>query len=390
MSVKRKNIEVTVIFPCLNEEKTVGQCVKDAIGWLSSKKGEVIVVDNGSTDRSVEVACKSGARIVRQKKRGYGAALYKGIRSAHGEYLILADADRSYDVKQLTPFLTALKKGADLVIGNRFKGGIEAGAMPWLHQYVGNPLLTTIANTFFGTYLGDYHCGLRAIRKTSAQRLHLQCVGMEFASEMVVKASLDNLSIVELPVTYHIDGRHHPSHMRTFRDGWRHLRFLMLFAPTWVFFFPAVIITCLSLTLLLWMFFQSFQLGRISLGIHTMLVLGALIIVGYQLFHWSVCVAQFAEKIHLPVRSPKLISFFSRPRVELGVIVGSLSFLVGFLFFSVIFLQWVQSGFSNLHPEETMKIFIPGVIFMVLGIQIFFSSFFLGLLKIETITQSSL
>ena len=270
----------SIIFPCLNEEKTVGQCVRDALKWLGNKKGEVIIVDNNSTDRSAVVARKNGARVVHQNRRGYGAALYTGIQAARGEYLILADADHSYDVQHLTPFLFALKKGADLVIGNRFAGGIEKGAMPWLHQYLGNPVLTTLANIFFGTNLGDYHCGLRAVRKTAIKQLDLQCVGMEFASEMIVKASLHNLSIVEVPVTYRVDGRQRRSHLRTFRDGWRHLRFLMLFAPNWVFFFPAVMMISLSFILLLWMLFESFQLGKVSFGVHTMLVLGALMVAG--------------------------------------------------------------------------------------------------------------
>jgi glycosyltransferase involved in cell wall biosynthesis len=388
MSEKRKKVAISVILPCLNEEKTVGKCVRDALIGLKGKKGEVIVVDNGSTDDSVKIARENGAHIVREKRKGYGAALYKGIKAASGEYIILADADLSYDVRELGAFIKALKNGADVVIGNRFKGGIDSGAMPWLHQYIGNPVLTSIANTFFGTHIGDYHCGLRAIRKSSAEKLHLQCVGMEFASEMLVKASLHNFSIVEVPVTYRVDGRDRRSHLRTFRDGWRHLRFLMLFAPNWVFFFPAVIISLLSCTLLFWMLFRSFQLGEVSLGIHTMLVLGALLIIGYQLFHWSLCVAEFAQKMNIPVRSPKLIRFFSHPRVEFGIVLGCLSFLIGLAFFSVTFLQWINVGFGDLNPEQTMRIFIPGIIFMTLGVQIFFSSFFLGLLKVETITQS--
>ena len=378
---------MSIVLPCLNEAATVGQCVKEAKRWLGKKRGEIIVVDNGSSDNSVALARKAGARVVTQPKRGYGAAIYKGLVAAKGQYIIIADADLSYDLRHLTPFLKKLKAGADLVIGNRFKGGVQKGAMPWLHHYVGNPLLTWTANLFFGTQLGDYHSGIRALRKSVVKSLNLQCVGMEFASEMIVRASLLHLRIEEVPVVYRKDGRNSKSHIRTFRDGWRHLRFLMLFAPNWIFFFPALTILFLSLALLILMILESLQLGHISLGVHTMLVLGALLIISYQLFHWSLCIDVFAKRIHLPVQSPPLIEKFSRTNLELMMVIGGAIFMIGLIFCVWTLSLWIKQGLGDLNPENTMKVFIPGVTFIILGVQIFFSTLFLGILNFERIHQ---
>jgi len=391
MSTPRKpqSIEVTVILPCLNEAETVGQCVTLAKAWIGKKRGEVLVVDNGSTDASVKIAKKAGARVVREHQRGYGAALFKGLSAAKGEYLIIADADMSYDVRRLTPFLQAMKKGSDIVIGNRFSGGVESGAMPWLHQYVGNPALTWIANLFFGTKLGDYHSGVRGLSKTTFQKLQLECVGMEFASEMIVRSALLHLKIAEVPAPYRKDGRDRKPHIRTFRDGWRHLRFLMLFAPNWIFFFPSLFILSASLMLLLWMILDSLQLGVISLGVHTMLVFGALLIIGYQLFHWSMCVHVFAKRLQLPIRSAPIIERAGRLSLETMMFAGVLICGVGVVFCFWTLWIWMSRNFGDLRPEETMRVFIPGIVFIVLGVQVIFSSLFLGLLNFERIQKES-
>lgn len=379
----RSSMVVSVILPCLNEAETVGVCVQQAKKWIGRKHGEVIVVDNGSSDRSRAIAKAAGARVILEKQRGYGAAISRGLKAAKGEYLIIADADSSYDVEHLTPFLNALRTGSDLVIGNRFEGGIQRGAMPWLHQYVGNPILTQIANVFFGTRLGDYHSGVRGIKKAVVSQLGLQCIGMEFASEMIVRSALLKLKISEVPVEYRKDGRSHKSHMRTFRDGWRHLRFLMLFAPNWIFLVPSVAILLLSLGLLLWMILDSLHLGVISLGIHTMLVLGGSLIIGYQLFHWSLCVSVFAKRLQLPIQSSSFVDRASKSNLEVMMAIGAVILVIGSVLCSRVLFLWSTKNFGNLQPEETMKLFIPGVIFVVLGFQVFFSSLFLGLLNFE-------
>lgn len=382
---KPQKYSVSIVLPCLNEEKTVGKCVKEAKRWLGRKTGEVLVVDNGSTDASIQVARQAGARVIVERKRGYGAAIYAGLRKAKYAFIIIADADLSYDLSNLTPFVNRLAAGDDLVIGNRFAGGIEPDAMPFLHRYIGNPLLTTIANVFFNTSLGDYHSGVRAIRKSKVAELHLHSVGMEFASEMIVRAKLLNFKIGQVPVPYRKDGRGRKSHIRTFRDGWRHLRFLMLFSPTWIFFYPAIILLLTSLFLLSYMIMESVQIGEIAFGVHTMLVLGALLIVGYQLFHWSFCVHAFAQRIDLPVRSPSIIEKLSKKNNELIMGIGGVIFVLGLLFCGWTAWYWLEKDLGNLNPRMTMRIFIPGVVFIILGIQSFFSSLFLSLLNFENL-----
>lgn len=376
-----------MVLPCLNEAETVGRCVELALQWIGRKRGEVIVVDNGSTDDSAKRARRAGARVVFEPIRGYGAALYTGLLAARGEYVIMADADLSYDLRHLTPFLQKLKAGNEVVIGNRFSGGIEAHAMPWLHRYVGNPILTRIANLFFGTSLGDYHSGVRGVRKSVVSELGLQCIGMEFASEMIVRAALLHLKIAEVPTPYRVDGRNRSPHIRTFRDGWRHLRFLMLFAPNWLFFFPSVAIFGISLTVLLWMILDSLHVGQVSFGIHTMLVLGALLIIGYQLFHWSLCISVFAKRMKLPISSQKIIEKSSKLSLEVMMGSGALVLGVGLIFCLWTLSLWVGKGLGNLQPEETMRVFIPGVVFVILGVQITFSSLFLELLNFEQIQR---
>ena len=381
----RSTLEVSIILPCLNEERTVAQCVKDAKKWLGKKRGEVIVVDNGSSDDSRKIAKAAGAKVISQPERGYGAAIYKGFMVAKGKYIIIADADLSYDLAHLTPFLQKLHQGYDVVIGNRFGKKMQAGAMPWLHKYVGNPILTRIANLFFGTHLSDYHSGVRAIKKSVIVGLGLQCKGMEFASEMIVRAALHDLKISEVSVKYRRDGRDRKPHIRTFRDGWRHLRFLMLFAPNWIFFFPAVCLLFSSLSLLLWMVVESLHFGKVTLGIHTMLVCGGLLIIGYQLLHWSFCIKVFAQRIHLPIHSPSIWEKLSKVGIEINMLIGSIFFLMGIGLCCTVFFQWMSIGFGQLQPEDTMRVFIPGVFFVVLGVQIFFASLFLGLMQFEAI-----
>lgn len=339
------------------------------------------MVDNGSSDHSAQVASQAGARVIRQPVRGYGAALRKGLSAARGTVIIMADADLSYDIQDASLVLQALNRGAAVAVGNRFRGQLAPGAMPWLHRYVGNPVLTWLANLLFQTHLGDYHSGLRGLQRRVVRRLDLRATGMEFASEMIVKASLLGLPLVEVPIRYRKDGRGRPSHLRSFRDGWRHLKFLLSFAPNWVFFYPAVVTITGSALLLGAMIFQSLQVGQVAFGIHTMLVIGGLLIIGYQLFHWSLCTYFFARQLRMPLPTTRWVQAVVAWPVERLLSLGGLSVLVGWLLALSVLWQWQQTGFGNLDPEQTLRRFIPGVVLMVLGVQVIFSALFLELLK---------
>ena len=249
------DLELTILMPCLNEAETIATCIQKALRFLhhSGIRGEVLIADNGSTDGSREIAAELGARVVRVAERGYGAALKAGIQAAHGRYVIMGDADDSYDFSNLSPFVTKLREGAELVMGNRFKGGIAPGAMPGLHKYLGNPVLSGIGRLFFNAPVGDFHCGLRGFDRRAIATLGLESSGMEFASEMVVKATLRQKAIVEVPTTLSPDGRSRPPHLRSWRDGWRHLKFLMLFCPKWLFFYPGVALLAAGVASLLWL-----------------------------------------------------------------------------------------------------------------------------------------
>ena len=266
-------MELTVVMPCLNEAETVATCVRKAIGFLAESgiSGEVLVADNGSTDGSQRLATDAGARVVPISDKGYGNALMGGIVAARGKYVIMGDADDSYDFTNLMPFVNELRKGADLVMGNRFRGGIAPGAMPPLHKYLGNPVLSFIGRLFFRSKIGDFHCGLRGFSRDSVMALNLQATGMEFASEMVVKATLAGQRVTEVPTTLSKDGRSRPPHLRSWRDGWRHLRFLLLFSPRWLFLYPGLALLVVGSAVTTALYFSPLRIGGAGLDIHTML-----------------------------------------------------------------------------------------------------------------------
>ncbi len=283
-------VEVSVVMPCLNEVRTVGRCVSKAVAELErlGVQGEVIVADNGSDDGSQAAAREHGARVVAVAERGYGSALQGGVAAARGRYVIMGDADDSYDFSRLAPFVERLRAGDDLVMGNRFQGGIEPGAMPWLHRYIGNPVLTGILNLFFRSPIGDAHCGLRAFRKDAYVRLGLRSPGMEFASEMVVKACLQRMKISEAPVVLHPDGRDRPPHLRSFRDGWRHLRLLLLLCPDWLFRLPSLVLLVVGFGLMALLTPGPLALGGVVLDVHTMLLGALCLVLGHQtLYLWT-------------------------------------------------------------------------------------------------------
>ncbi|MGK7935335.1 MAG: glycosyltransferase [Xenococcaceae cyanobacterium] len=372
-------VELSILMPCLNEAETLGTCIKKAKKYLTENDiaGEIIVADNGSTDGSQDIAKSMGARVIHVRQKGYGSALRGGILSATGQYVIMADADDSYDFSNLNPFLYKLRQGYDLVMGNRFKGGIKRGAMPPLHKYLGNPVLTWIGKLFFASPCNDFHCGLRGFRRDAIEQLDLRTTGMEFASEMVVKATLNKMRITEVPTTLSPDGRSRPPHLNTWRDGWRHLRFLLLYSPRWLFFYPGLFLMAMGLT-------STFGLIS-SPKIHTLLYSSAAIIIGFQLVSFAVFTKVFAINEGLLPRDAKLNRLLRFINLEGGLIAGCILLLIGVISSVYAFMLWENTSFGALNPVEVMRIVIPAVTTLALGFQIIFSSFFLSVLGLKRI-----
>ncbi len=376
------SFELTVLMPCLNEAKTVAACVRAALAYFKDAgvQGEVLVADNGSTDGSATIASAAGARIVEVPVRGYGAALQAGIAAAQGKYIIMGDADESYDFSRLHVFVERLRSGAELVMGNRFQGGIEPGAMPFLHRYLGNPVLSFIGRLFFRTSIGDFHCGLRGFSRNAVLRLGLITAGMEFASELVAKAALAGLRIEEVPTTLSPDGRGRPSHLRTWRDGWRHLRFLLLFCPRWLFLYPGVVLLLVGLAGLLVGIAYAPDPGQMRLGIHTLLYLGGATILGVQFIMFALLtkwIAVLADLVPEPAWMSRWAASFT---IENGLLLGLGTFLAGLFWSVALTLEWGRSGFGPLDPVETMREAIPAVTLMATGMQASIGSFFAGAL----------
>jgi hypothetical protein len=381
-SAKVNDLEISVVMPCLNEARTVGTCIAKAATALRclGVAGEVIVADNGSTDGSQDIARTSGARVIDVERRGYGAALQAGIAAAGGSYIIMGDADDSYDFTALEPFIERLRAGDDLVMGNRFRGGIKPGAMPWHHRYIGNPVLSGILNLFFRTPIRDAHCGLRGFRKDAYERLDLRTTGMEFASEMVVKAALHKQKISEVPTVLSPDGRDRPPHLRSFRDGWRHLRFLLLMCPMWLYFIPAGCMLALGLGLMTWLTPGTRVVGGVGLDLHTMLLGMLAVFLGYQLL-WLGAYA----KIHgwtsglLPADTFS-VGVFDQLNLERGLIAGSALLLTGLGLCTWLTVQWYDVDLGALDLAVTMRYALWGFTTIVLGVQTIFGSFFLSML----------
>jgi glycosyltransferase involved in cell wall biosynthesis len=377
-------VEVSVVMPCLNESRTVGRCVDKARLALEHMAidGEVVVADNGSTDGSQEIAQAHGARVVSVARRGYGSALQAGVAAARGRYVIMGDADDSYDFSRLEPFVAKLREGHDLVMGNRFQGGIRPGAMPWLHRYVGNPVLSGILNLFFRTPIRDAHCGLRAFRKDAYERLGLSTPGMEFASEMVVKASLNRQRITEVPVVLHPDGRDRPPHLRSFRDGWRHLRFLLLHCPLWLYLIPSGLLLGVGLALLAWLTPGPRAIGKVTLDVHTMLLGSLCVLLGYQtLWLWAYARLFGWHSGILPsdTFSKKLFNYLY---LERGLLFGAILLLTGLGLNAWLVFQWWGVGLGALEVQTTLRCALWGFTAMVLGVQTIYGSFFLSMLSL--------
>ena len=375
-------VEVSVVMPCLNEAETLENCILRAQTTLQVAKvlGEVIVADNGSTDGSPEIAERLGARVVHVEAKGYGNALMGGIAAASGKYIIMGDADQSYDFGHIPRFLEQLRAGADLAMGNRFAGGIQPDAMPPLHKYFGNPLLTRIGRLFFGGSCGDFYCGLRGFNKKSYQSMDLRTTGMEFATEMVVKASLLRMKIAEVPTTLSPDGRSRPPHLRTWRDGWRTVRFFLLYSPRWLFLYPGLALMLIGLVAGLWLLPEPRNMGNVTFDVHTLLYAAIAILLGFQSIAFAIFTKLFAisEGLHPP--DPLLDRLFRYIDLELGLLVGTILTITGFAISIYAVRVWEAHQFGPLDMSRTLRIVIPAALSMTLGVQTIFSSFFLSVL----------
>jgi hypothetical protein len=370
--------------PCLNEAETLPTCIRKAKEYLrrSGLSGEVLVADNGSTDGSQSIAESLGARVVQIAERGYGGALKGGIAAACGCYIIMGDADDSYDFSSLDLFVKNLREGFDLVMGNRFLGGIAPGAMPPLHKYLGNPILSFIGRLFFKSAIGDFHCGLRGFSKEAIQRLDLQTNGMEFASEMVVKATIQRLKLTEVPTTLCRDGRSRAPHLRSWRDGWRHLRFLLVFAPRWLFYYPGLALTVLGTATLLWLIPQPRAIGNVTLDIHTMLYAAMAVVVGVNAAVYAVFAKLYAAQAKLIPAGNRFHAFVREATLERGLVLGILLFLLGIVGATYAFFAWRAASFGPVAPESMMRITIPSLTSLAVGLEVMFASFFLSTLSL--------
>jgi glycosyltransferase involved in cell wall biosynthesis len=375
-------VELSVVMPCLNESRTLETCIRKAQATMERLgiSGEVVIADNGSTDGSQSLAKGLGARVVPIRERGYGSALRGGIAAARGKFVIMGDSDDSYDFTQLSDFLNKLNEGYDLVMGNRFHGGIEPGAMPFLHQFLGNPVLSWLGRLFFGCPVGDFQCGLRGFRKDAIDRLELQTTGMEFSTEMVVKATLFKLRIIEIPATLSPDGRDRPPHLRTWRDGWRYLRFLLLYSPRWLFLYPGTILLLLGLAVSLWLLPGPRTIGSTTFDYHTLLFGAMAILIGFQSINFAVFTKVFAITERLLPPDARLNKLFRFVTLETGLILGAVLILAGAGTWIFGLNYWRSHHFGPLDPDKTLRIVIPGLVSLTLGIEIVLSSFFVSVL----------
>ncbi|WP_412560177.1 glycosyltransferase family 2 protein [Winogradskyella sp. MIT101101] len=381
-----KNPELSIVMPCLNEAETLAICIKKVQLFFKANdiNGEIVIADNGSTDGSIAIAENLNAKVVHAAQKGYGSALKTGIETASGTYIIMGDADDSYDFSNLMPYLNKLRDGFDLVMGNRFKGGIEKDAMPFLHKYLGNPVLSFIGKLFFKIKINDFHCGLRGFSKSAYNKMNLKTSGMEFASEMVVKSRLNNLSITEVPTTLKKDGRSRKPHLKTWSDGWRHLRFLMLYAPNWLFLYPGILLALIGLILSILLIINPLEFSGITLDVHTLLYTSAFLLVGFQFIIFYGLTKIFAVENELLPKSKRYNKLFKIINLEKGLIIGFCLLLIG-LFLSFKGLSvWSDTNYGSLDTSTTLRIIIPAITLLQLGIQtILFSLFFsvLGLKK---------
>ncbi|MCX7012910.1 MAG: glycosyltransferase family 2 protein [Candidatus Sumerlaeota bacterium] len=381
------DVELTLLMPCYNEAATLETCIRKAQGALERLgiAGEVLIADNGSDDGSPAIARRLGARVAPVERRGYGSALLGGIEAARGRYIVMADSDASYDWSRIDPFVERLRQGYDLVMGCRLpkgQGRIVPGAMPWSHRWIGNPALSALGRLFFHCPVTDFHCGMRGFRKDSIERLRLQTTGMEFASEMVIKATLLGLKITEAPITLYPDGRGRPPHLRTWRDGWRHLRFMLLFSPRWLFLVPGLALMALSALGFALILPRPMSVGEVTLDVNTLVVCSLLFLIGFQLVSFAVLARVFATAEGLLPGDPRLAKALRIFSLETGVLVGFGAMLLGAGLFVAAVAYWGRHGFGALPYQTSLRLIIPSTTLLALGVQIVFLSFFLSVLGI--------
>jgi glycosyltransferase involved in cell wall biosynthesis len=374
--------EISVVIPCLNEERTLGACIDKALASFDAAgiAGEVVVANNGSSDSSADVAERHGARVIQVPAKGYGNALRKGIEGARAEFIIMGDADGSHDFSEIPRFVAKWRDGYELVLGNRFKGGIKPGAMSWHHKYIGNPALTAILNSFFHAGVGDAYCGMRGFTKRVYERIDLRTTGMEFALEFVIKATKLGARVTEVPITMWPDMRNRPPHLRTFHDGWRSVRFMMLCAPNWLFLLPGGFLVTLGIGLVLWLLPGPRFAGKIGLDVHTMALGMMLALLGVHIISIGLFVKVFSYTENLTRSQVSLARLLRHVRLEHGLILGAALALTGLVGDAGVFWQWAANGFGQLHPVRI--VFFCSVCFF-LGVEVLFSSVFLSMLGIH-------
>ena len=387
-------MQLTVLMPCLNEAETIGTCVQKALRSLAELglSGEVLVADNGSTDGSIEIAEGLGARVVRVAQKGYGNALRSGIKAAHGNWIIMGDADDSYDFSRLAPFIEKFKQGFELIMGCRMPrggGNILPGAMPWKNRRVGNPILSFLGRLFFRCPVTDFHCGLRGFTRAAYQKMDLRTTGMEFASEMVIKATLKGLRIAETPITLHKDGRSRAPHLKPWRDGWRHLRFMLLFSPRWLFLWPGLMMLSLGAALFVPLSIAPLKVGRVQFDTNTLLVTGMMMVLGFQVLFFGVFTRLYCVSTGLLPESQSLMKWLSLFSLERGIVAGLAIGFDGFAFLLAAVVKWKQAGFGVISYPESLRLVIPAVTFLTLGVQTVFSSFFLSILSLKHEPQAA-
>ncbi len=382
-------MELSVVIPCLNEAETIARCIELARLGIqrAGVRGEIIVADNGSTDGSPAIAEKSGARVVTVAEKGYGSALRGGIQAAAGRWILMGDADDSYDFSEADRFVKKFREGFELVMGCRLPAGggtILPGAMPWKNRRLGNPALSFIGRLFFKCPAHDFHCGLRGFTRAAFEKMDLQTTGMEFASEMVIKSTFKQLRIAEVPVTLRPDGRSRPPHLKPWRDGWRHLRFMLLFSPRWLFFAPGILLALLGIILAGALSIQNIAIGGISLNVGTLMMACMAVIVGFQLVVFAFFTKVFAIAEGLLPDDPKFSRVFRFFNLEKGILFGLAVLLAGLLFFLRAVWIWRQHHYGDLDYEENLRRLIPAATLIVLGVQTVFSSFFMSALGLKT------
>ncbi|MCL5256622.1 MAG: glycosyltransferase family 2 protein [Chloroflexi bacterium] len=373
-------LEVSIVMPCLNEEQTLGSCIEKGLAALQKYniRGEIVISDNGSTDNSVAIAKSLGVRVVHQPMRGYGSAYLKGFEEARGKYIIMADSDNTYDFDEIDKFLERLRAGYDFVNGSRLRGKILPGAMTWSHQYIGNPFLSWFLNVLFRTGISDSHCGMRGFSKEAYSRMRLQTTGMEFASEMVINAAKAKLKMTEVPITYY--PRAGDSKLRTFRDGWRHLRFMLLYSPTALFLVPGLIFFALGLVGLFALMPGAIMIGHRAFDIHFMILASMLTILGQQVFTLGLYAKTYSLTAHFDEDDPLLVSFYRHFSLEKGLLLGLVLFTIGFVTDAYVLVEWISRGFGALNQVRTA---LFALTFVVIGAQTIFASFFLSMLSIR-------